>query len=209
MIGKLKGLVDFVTEDHVIIDVNGVGYVVFASAHTLRQLPSVGEAVAVIIETHVREDHIHLYGFADVAERDMFRKVLQVKGVGTKMALAILSVLTPSQFIQAVVAQDKSAFKPVSGVGPKLATRIVTELKDAFGALEFDMGITQVTGSASSSSVQAMKQEVSEIADAISALVNLGYSRDKAYKVITRVVEREGELSVSELIRQGLKELSA
>lgn len=204
MIGKLKGLLDVIGDDHLIVDVNGVGYVVFASVQTLRQLPAVGEAVSLIIETHVREDHIHLYGFVNVSERDMFRKVLQVKGVGTKMALAILSVLTPQQVIQAIIAQDKSAFKPVSGVGPKLAVRLVTELKDAFGSLDFDVGANVSSGQA----VHMMKAEVSDIADAISALVNLGYSRDKAYEVIRAVVDRGGELPVGELIRQGLKELS-
>src|SRR5688572_4636847 len=128
MIGKLTGRVDDVAEDHAILDVGGVGYLIFASAKTLGQLVS-GQAASLRIETHVREDHFHLYGFTSEAERAWFKTLNTVQGVGVKMALAILSVFTPDQLLTAIGAQDKKAFTTVSGVGPKLAERIVTELK--------------------------------------------------------------------------------
>jgi Holliday junction DNA helicase RuvA len=205
MIGKLKGIVDTLKLDHLIMDVGGVGYLVFASAMTLRALPKEGEAALLYIETHVREDHIHLYGFASQAEKEAFLTLLKVSGVGAKMALAILSVLTPQQIAHAVMAQDKKAFTQASGVGPKLAVRLVTELKDSFGK-----GVSLGAAPTSIASAKPYNDN-SPLQDAISALVNLGYSREQAFTVIERVAARQPEgaaLAVGALIREGLKELS-
>ncbi|MDE3060994.1 MAG: Holliday junction branch migration protein RuvA, partial [Pseudomonadota bacterium] len=135
MIGKLRGLIDTIEDDSIVLDVGGVGYHVFCSGRTLAALPSAGEAAQLIIEMHVREDHIHLYGFPDVVEREWFRLLLTVQGVGNRIALAILSAYTPEQMARAVLARDIAAFKAISGIGPKLAERIVTELKDKVGKL--------------------------------------------------------------------------
>ncbi|MBL8644846.1 MAG: Holliday junction branch migration protein RuvA, partial [Rhodospirillaceae bacterium] len=129
MIGKLKGRVDHIGSDSAIIDVGGVGYEVFCSARTLSALPAVGGAIELTIETHVREDHIHLYAFTSPRERDVFRTLMTVQGVGAKVALGIMGGLSADQIGQAIAAQDQAAFKKVSGVGPKLAARIVQELK--------------------------------------------------------------------------------
>ena len=130
MIGKLKGRIDTTDEDSAIIDVGGVGYTVFLNTRTLSMLPGKGEAAELIIETHVREDHIHLFGFPDVAERDCFRLLVTVQGVGVKMAMAILSVFSPPQLAAAIAAKDVKSLTRVSGVGPKLAERMTTELKN-------------------------------------------------------------------------------
>ena len=134
MIGKLKGIVDTIGDGFLIIDVAGVGYYVFASSKTCAQTAA-GEAVEFLIETHVREDHIHLYGFANAGEKDWFNLLLNVQGVGTKVALAILSLHSPQDLVAAIASQDKTAFARVSGIGPKLAQRIVTELKDKVAKL--------------------------------------------------------------------------
>ena len=138
MIAKLTGLLDSIGEEWAVIDVNGVGYLVFCSTRTLAQLPGRGEAVSFVIETHVREDHIHLYGFLEHAEREWFRLLTTVQGVGAKVGLGILSVLAPRDLSDAILAQDKGMITRAPGVGPKLATRLLTELKDkACGLAEF------------------------------------------------------------------------
>ena len=135
MIASLKGVLDSVAEESAIVDVRGVGYLVFCSGRTLSKLPQPGEAVRFVVETHVREDHIHLYGFAESVERDWFRLLTTVQGVGAKVGLAILSALGPEELVQALVAQDKAAVSRANGVGPKLAGRIVLELKDKVSGL--------------------------------------------------------------------------
>ena len=135
MIASLKGVLESVAEESAVVDVSGVGYLVFCSGRTLANLPQPGEAVRFVVETHVREDHIHLYGFAEPGERDWFRLLTTVQGVGAKVALAILSALGPEELVQAVAAQDKAAVSRANGVGPKLAGRIVLELKDKVGNL--------------------------------------------------------------------------
>ncbi|RME63240.1 MAG: Holliday junction branch migration protein RuvA, partial [Alphaproteobacteria bacterium] len=130
MIAKLSGLLDSVGADWAIVDVGGVGYLVYCSAKTLAGLPAPGARVALAIETHVREDHIHLYGFSGMRELAWFRMLQGVQGVGARVALAILSVLGPDQLGVAIAAQDAKAVARASGVGPKLAARIVNELKD-------------------------------------------------------------------------------
>ncbi|MDE2030575.1 MAG: Holliday junction branch migration protein RuvA, partial [Alphaproteobacteria bacterium] len=178
MIGKLSGRIDSVSGAHVIIDVGGVGYVVSCSARSLRAMGGVGEAVALKIETQVREDAISLFGFIDAAEQDWFRLLTTVQGVGARVALAMLSVASPEQLAQAIAAQDKAALIQADGVGPKLALRIVTELKDkvpAFMASPVRMAAAGEGGSVPSSLA----------GDALSALMNLGYRRVEAFAAVS------------------------
>ena len=205
MIGKLKGLIDSYGEDFVILDVNGVGYVVQCSSRTLQKLPRPGEASALAIETQVREDSIRLFGFESESERDWFRLLQNVQGVGAKVALAILSILSPGELASAIATQDKAMVARAPGVGPKLAARIVAELKDkapAFGAV--DPLVAKLSGD--------VDADVAPLAvrDAISALVNLGYGRPQAAAAVAASVKKLGEgAETGALIRQGLKELAA
>lgn len=205
MIGKLTGRIDTVEEDRCLIDVGGVGYLVFASARTLGQVAP-GQAAALLIETHVREDHIHLYGFAERGEREWFRLLSTVQGVGARVALAILSVLSPDELATAVAAQDKAAVARANGVGPKLAGRIVAELKDKAGALVFHGGRRLATASAAAPASDGLAQTAE---DAISALVNLGYRRSEAFAAVAAASRDLGpEAKLDALIRAGLKELA-
>lgn len=203
MIAKLKGIIDSLTLDALVIDVGGVGYQVFCSASTLRQLPGEGEVASIYIETHVREDHIHLYGFASIAEKAAFLTLTKVNGVGAKMALAILSTLSAQQLSVAIAAQDKSAFTQISGVGPKLAARLLTELKDKFSFADDN------TPQAAISSVDAPENGASDVSDAVSALVNLGYSRSDSYSVVAKIAAENDNMDVGGLIREGLKILGS
>ena len=170
MIARLKGIIDALGEDWALVDVNGVGYLVFCSSRTLSRF-ALGEAAVVEVETHVREDHIHLYGFADAGERDWFKLLTTVQGVGAKVGLAILGVLGPEELMQAVAAADKAAISRASGVGPKLATRIVSELKDKVGAMALGTAARAVPGAAPA---EAGTTAGAAISEAASALVNLG-----------------------------------
>ncbi|WP_455374352.1 Holliday junction branch migration protein RuvA [Limibacillus halophilus] len=205
MIGKLKGIVDSHDDGAVILDVGGVGYLVFGSSRTLGALTK-GEAVSLLIETHVREDHIHLFGFLEAAERNWFRLLLNIQGVGTKHALSILSVLSPDQLTQAIAAQDKTALTRASGVGPKLAGRLVLELKDKVANLSLGQGAAlaaEAGGSVNGGAGGAAD-------DAVSALVNLGYRRAEAFTAVAKAAREQGEgASVESLIREGLKELAS
>ncbi|MBB4198680.1 Holliday junction branch migration protein RuvA [Rhodoblastus sphagnicola] len=203
MIGKLKGVVESLHEEHLILDVHGVGYVVSCSSRTLQKLPRPGEAAVLAIETQVREDSIRLFGFLSDAERDWFRMLQNVQGVGSKVALAILSILPPSELTSAIALQDKASVSRAPGVGPKLAARIVAELKDKAGAFEgVDSTAAQLAGNdAGGASSAAM--------EAISALVNLGYGRPQAATAIAASLKVLGEdAETSALIRRGLKELA-
>ena len=192
MIAKLTGIVDQTGPEWAVVDVSGVGYLVLCSGRTLSGL-RVGEAASVHVETHVREDHIHLYGFADSVERDWFRALTLVQGVGTKVALAILTVLAPEALLTAIAAGDKAALTRASGVGPKLAGRVVAELKDKVGGAAFGPVARAVAAPAS---------------DAVSALVNLGYGASEATAAIARGAGRLGDdAAVEALIRAGLAEL--
>lgn len=203
MIASLKGLVESVGEDSAVVEVGGVGYLVFCSARTLSALPRPGEAVAMMIETHVREDHIHLYGFARAAERDWFRLLITVQGVGARVALAILSALSPGEITASLASGDKAALGRASGVGPKLAQRIITELKDKVGALEF-VG-TAGSGAARSGGGESLDPA---LGDAVSALVNLGYGRAEAFGAVMEAARELGDAAkVEALIRSGLNRL--
>ncbi len=206
MIGKLTGLVDSSGEDWVIVDVSGVGYLVHCSSRTLANLPGAGESVSLLIETHVREDHIHLYGFLQAAERDWFGLLSTVQGVGVKMTLAILSVLPPSELIQAIAAQDKRALTRANGVGPKLAGRIVAELKEKAGKLALGPAAALVGGT--TAAARGGAPVLSE--DAISVLVNLGYQRGEAFGAVAQATRDLGaDAPLEAVIKAGLKELSA
>jgi len=201
MIALLRGVLDSVAEDSAIIDVNGVGYLIFCSRRTLADLPRPGGAVRVYVETHVREDHIHLYGFLQPEERSWFRLLTTVQGVGARVALSILSVLPPDQLLTAVVAQDKSAINRANGVGPKLAQRVITELKDKVGGIGLAGPVAIVAGTAAADG--APNEE------AVSALVNLGFSRTEAFGAVARAGQSLGDAAgVNDLIRGGLKELA-
>ena len=205
MNSKLKGILDSAGDDWAVIDVNGVGYRVFCSSRTLSRLPGVGEAVTVETETHVREDHIHLYGFIDTAERDWFRLLTTVQGVGSKVGLAILSILPPDQLMQAIAAQDKAAVTRANGVGPKVATRILNELKDKIGAL----ALGPVAGLEGKGGATTAPTAGSDTAEAASALVNLGYGRSEALAAVAKAAQALGDgATVDALIREGLKELA-
>ncbi|GAB6053203.1 Holliday junction branch migration protein RuvA [Magnetospira thiophila] len=207
MIAKLKGIVDSMGEDWVILDVNGVGYLLFCSARTLARLPDAGGAASVMVETHVREDHIHLYGFGDRGEREWFRLLLTVQGVGTKVALSILGILDADQLPQVIAAQDKAALTRASGVGPKVAARILSELKDKAGALALGPAATQKGVKASPASMPA--ERLSATHEAASALVNLGYGRTEALGAVARAARDLGDgADVAALIKGGLSALS-
>lgn len=204
MIGKLKGVVDEIGDDYLLIDVHGVCYVAWCSARTLARAGSVGEAVVLHIETYVREDQLKLFGFLSASEREWFNILQSVQGVGAKVALAILSTLTPGEIANAIALQDKAVVSRAPGVGPKVAMRIVTELKNRAPAFAGDAGANI-----------GLKQELGEgvaaapVADAVSALTNLGYSRDQAANAVAAALKNGGEGADSaKLIRLGLKELS-
>ena len=205
MIGKLKGLLDSVDDDHCIVDVGGVGYVVNCSSRTLQNLPAIGEALTLAIETQVREDAIRLYGFRSDPERDWFRILLTVQGVGAKVALAILSVLAPSDLANAIALQDRAAVARAPGVGPKLAARIVAELKDKAPAyISIDAGAAKLAGDV------IEKRAPQPIRDAVSALVNLGYGQPQAAAAVAAAARALGDHPETQaLIRRGLKELSS
>jgi Holliday junction DNA helicase RuvA len=204
MIGKLKGIIDSYGEDGVILDVNGVGYEVHCSARTLQALPAAGEAATLSIETYVREDVIKLYGFASDAERGWFRLLQTVQGVGAKVALAVLGTLKPSELATAVAMRDKAMVARSPGVGPKVAERIVTELKDKAPAFaDIDPAVAHLAGAVDE------KRAPKPVADAVSALVNLGYGQPQAAAAIAAASRAAGDgADTATLIRQGLKELA-
>jgi Holliday junction DNA helicase RuvA len=205
MIGKLKGLIDGFGDDFVHIDVGGVVYEAFCSSRTLQGLPQVGHAAVVHVEMIVREDMIRLYGFASEAEKAWFTTLMTVQGVGARVALSILSTLTTSELSSAIALQDKAMIGRANGVGPKLAIRIVTELKGKVPALGgIDAGVLGLQA--------ALGEGVAKgnVADAVSALSNLGYSSAQASAAVARVVGKEGEdVATEKLIRLGLRELSS
>jgi holliday junction DNA helicase RuvA len=200
MIAKLTGILDHIGPEGAVIDVGGVGYLCFCSTRTLGQLPAAGGAARLLVETHVREDHIHLYGFADEAERSWFRLLTLVQGVGARLALSILGVHAPEALLTAILAQDKAALARADGVGPKLAQRIVSELKDKAGGIA--LGPAAPAGGAPAG------PETAAASDAVSALVNLGYQRSEAYGAVIAAARRLGpQAALDALIRAGLREL--
>lgn len=216
MIAKLTGLLDSVGTNYVVIDVNGVGYIVYASSRTLSKIGSVkGMPVSLLIETHVREDQITLYGFADAMEKEWFLILCTVQGVGAKVAQAILGVIPAEQLPVVIASQDKSVLRQSEGVGERLAVRIITELKDKAGKM--------ILGQAATQKVQSTRGQAGKGAsvlenlpgnvisnDAVSALINLGYDRSEAFGVVADVLREKGDdLPLGDIIRESLKELSA
>jgi Holliday junction DNA helicase RuvA len=204
MIGKLKGIIDSYGEDYVILDVHGVGYQVHCSARTLQSLPAVGEAATLSIETHVREDQIRLFGFTSDVEREWFRLLQTVQGVGVKVALAVLGTLKPADLASAIALRDKAAVSRTPGVGAKVAERIVTELKDKAPAFaDIDPALVRLSGAVDED------RAPQPIRDAVSALVNLGYGQPQAAAAIAAAAREAGEgADTAKLIRFGLKELA-
>jgi Holliday junction DNA helicase RuvA len=204
VIGKLKGLIDSYGEDYVILDVQGVGYQVHCAARTLQALPPPGEAAVLSIETYVREDQIRLFGFRSDTEREWFRLLQTVQGVGAKVALAVLSTLPPQDLANAIALRDKAAVARTPGVGPKVAERIVTELKDKTPALaSVDPAVVHLSGALDDDRAPR------PVTDAISALVNLGYGQPQAAAAVAAAARAAGDKAeTAQLIRLGLKELS-
>jgi len=205
MIGKLKGTLDEIDEDHCLIDIHGVGYVAYCSARTLAALPSPGEAVVLFIETYVREDMLRLYGFQSQLEREWFRLLMNnVPGVGAKVALAILSTLAPADLANAIALRDIAMVSRAPGVGKKVAERIVTELKDkAPQFASVDPALVHLSGAIDNDRAPR------PVTDAISALVNLGYGQPQAAAAIASASRSAGEgAETAQLIRLGLKELA-
>ncbi|WP_425360315.1 MULTISPECIES: Holliday junction branch migration protein RuvA [unclassified Candidatus Tisiphia] len=198
MIGKLKGTIDACFNDYVIIDVNGVGYLVYCSSKTLNKLV-VNEFCQLFIETHVREDHINLYGFLSLEEKFVFNLLQSVNGIGTRMALAILSNLSPEQIQSAIARRDKEAFKAVSGVGLKLAERIIIELKDK--------ALTNLT---TNLPIDKNDSDLSKISsDATLVLTSLGVNRTEAHNLVQEIIAKDPDISINELIKLALKARSS
>ncbi len=204
MIGKLKGLIESYGADYVILDVGGVGYEVHCSARTLQELPGVGQPATLSIETHVREDQIRLFGFITEIEREWFRLLQTVQGVGAKVALSVLGTLKASELASAIAMRDKAMVARAPGVGPKVAERIVTELKDKAPAYtNIDPALVRLSGALDD------KRAPAPVTDAVSALVNLGYGQAQAAAAIAAAARSAGESAeATTLIRLGLRELA-
>jgi Holliday junction DNA helicase RuvA len=199
MIGKLSGTIDSVAEDHTIIDVHGVGYLVHCPSSTLSRL-SAGNSATLVIDTRVTDETIRLYGFASAEEREWFRLLQGVQNVGARVALNVLSALSPRELERAIALSDKAAVGRAQGVGPKLATRIVTELKDKAPAM-------MLRGHAEEAATHALAPRGPE-ADAVAALIKLGYSQSHAAEAVSRAVQESGAASVELLIRESLRNLA-
>ncbi len=214
MIARLSGILEEVASDCAVIDVHGVGYLAFCSTRTLGQLPQRDTPVRLFVETHVREDHIHLYGFIDAAEREWFRLLVTVQGVGARLALSILSALAPQRLRLAVLAADKKALAEAEGVGPRLAARIVNELKEKLGSLDgaetaeaLPAAILALAGGGEAAADKP--EDAAGAAEAVSALVNLGYSRLEALAAVGAAARQlGGSPAAAALIRASLKEMA-
>ncbi len=209
MIARLRGVIAELGPDWLIIDVSGVGYLVHAPARTIAALPGEGMPAELHIETHVREDQISLYGFAEARERECFRLLTTVQGVGAKVALAILGTLSPDQLVEAIIAQDKAQLSRADGVGPRLAARLLTELKDRILTVAGGLHVVAADAPAAAAAPAVAAGEPQGVsADAISALVNLGYGRAEAFGAVSRAMAApEGAVSLEALIPAALKEL--
>ena len=205
MIGKLTGVIDSIEDDHLILDVSGVGYLVYCAGNTLASL-NINQNLAILIEMIVKEDQLTLYGFTDTSQKKWFKLLQTVQGVGARMALSILGILTPDQLIGAILAQDYNSFKQVSGIGAKLASRIVNELQNKEGITSLSSGLTN-SGSLGKTPNTSISQSQNIVSDALSALSNLGFNRSEAYKVLTEIYNQNNEITLEQLIKQGLSTL--
>lgn len=219
MFAKLTGSIDSLFTDSLILDVHGVGYHVFASRKTLGLIGSPGDPASLLIETHVREDHIHLYGFATAAEREWFRLLTSVQGVGAKSGLSILSACSPDQLLLAIASGDAALLRQADGVGPKLAARIVTELKDKAQNMNLGAAVvampkatTKTKAKGDTPAPDAGAQDLTINQDAVSVLVNLGYGRSEAFSAVMQVRQKSNDNpapKLEELIKLALKELAS
>ncbi len=207
MIGKLSGIIDSFHQGYLILDVGGVGYLIFASTRTLSQVGQEGDTASFLIDTHVREDHIHLYGFQNAEEQRWFRLLTTVQGVGVKAGLSILSIASPQELSLAIAAQDKAVITRADGVGPKIASRILLELKNKVGALDFVPKTTQ----SGTGNTPVNKSSVSDHdQDAVQALIGLGYGRGEAYNAVMQAKSKANDnINLQDLIKSSLKELSS
>ena len=207
MIAKLTGRLDSTGESWAIVDCAGVGYLVECASRTLARLPAVGGQVSLVVETLLREDSLRLIGFASAAERDWFRLLTQVQGVGARIALAILGSLEVDDLVRAIAAQDKALLTRADGVGPKLAQRIATELKDKAAGLM--LGHAAKGPAKAPAAGEKLDPSMGLAADAVSALVNLGYGRSEAFGAVAAASQVVGgKAKLEDLIKAGLRKLS-
>ena len=212
MFAKLTGTIDTIFNDSLILDVNGVGYHVYASAKTLAAIGDRGSKASLLIETHVREDHIHLYGFASTSEQAWFKLLTSVQGVGAKSGLAILSSCPPDRLLMAIAAQDVSLLRQADGVGPKLAARIATELKDKVQSMSQAPVAPLKPKAGKAATPEEAVSNTSIDSDAVSVLVNLGYGRTEAFSAVMQVRQKSNDNpapKLDELIKLALKELAS
>jgi Holliday junction DNA helicase RuvA len=205
MIGKLSGIIDSFGTDYILLDVSGVGYLVHCSPRTLAQAGQKGDPASFLIDTHVREDAINLYGFKDAMEQQWFRLLTSVQGVGARVGMSILGACPAERIGFAIASGDKAAIQAADGVGPKLALRIVTELKDKAGKIDLQISAPKTEKAGKAAAPASLDQ------DAVSALVNLGYAKTDAFHAVLQVKQANdnADLSLSDMIRLALKELSA
>ncbi len=209
MIGKLSGIIDDFGSDYILLDVGGVGYLVHCSPRTLQQSGQKGDTASLLIDTHVREDAINLYGFKDAMEQQWFRLLTSVQGVGARVGMSILGACPPERLGFAIASGDKAAIQQADGVGPKLALRIVTELKDKAGKIDFHITPAK-TDTPKAANTQSAPASLDH--DAVSALVNLGYAKSDAFQAVLNAKQKANDnegTSLPDLIRLALKELSA
>jgi len=205
MIGKLSGIIDSFGSDYILLDVGGVGYLVHCSPRTLQNAGQTGDTCSLLIDTHVREDAINLYGFKDALEQQWFRLLTSVQGVGARVGMSILGTCPPERLGFAIASGDKAAVQAADGVGPKLAVRIVTELKDKAGKMDLSASLPQKNTATKSQSAPASMDN-----DAVSALVNLGYAKSDAFQAVLSAKQKANDnANLSDIIRLALKELSA
>ncbi|MEO1020824.1 MAG: Holliday junction branch migration protein RuvA [Pseudomonadota bacterium] len=201
MIAYLRGIARDIGEDTIVVDVQGVGYLIQCSGRTLSKVPGNGEPVELLIKTQVREDDISLFGFADAHERSWFSLLQSIHGVGARLALAILSTLRPDELLTIVAAQDRKSLTRVSGVGPRLATRIMSELENQQAKISDLHDSDSVIGDQTDGEKQRE--------NAVSALVNLGYGRSDAFLAVKATMDRAaGELTFDQLLRDALREIA-
>lgn len=198
MIGKLKGIIDTISDTNLILDVNGVGYLVFTPQKTLSSL-SIGSPATFFIETIVREDSISLYGFSTSSEHEFFNLLTTVQGIGPKAGLAILSALTPNEISTAILSGDAKIFTTANGIGKKTAERIITELKDKVAKTNINIELSTITKTIKPNTIAE---------DAISALSNLGYTRSQSFETVMKIINTTPNIEMNDLIKLALKEIN-
>jgi Holliday junction DNA helicase RuvA len=196
MIGQLKGILSGKHPPHLLLDVNGVGYEIEAPMSTFYVLPEPGETVQLLIHTHVREDALQLFGFASTEERELFRTLIKVSGVGAKLALTILSGIEVSAFVQCVQAEDSTGLTRLPGVGKKTAERLIVEMKDR---------LSQPSGMMVSEGPTGRMQSAGPIEEAVTALIALGYKAPEASRMVRSIPDVDNAGNTEEIIRQALK----